>query len=47
MVELHLRRARTGAATRKASLEVIRAAQTVLAFTHEQDWSVQGDGCPK
>ena len=47
MVELHLRRARTGAATRKASQEVIRAAQTVLGFTHEQDWSVQGDGCPK
>ena len=43
MVELHLRRALTGAVTRKASLEVICAIQTVLAFTHEQDWSVHGD----
>ena len=43
MVELHLRRARTGAATRKVSLEILRAVQTVLAFTHEQHWSVQVD----
>ena len=44
MVELHMRRTSTGAATRKASLEILRGIQTVLAFTHEQGWSVQGDG---
>ena len=37
--ELHLRRARGSAATRRASLEVIRAVQTVLAWTEEQGWS--------
>jgi len=42
--ELHMRRAKGQAATRKAALDVIRAVQTVLAFTHSQGWSVQGDG---
>ncbi len=37
--ELHLRRARGSAATRRASLEVIRAVQTVLAWTEDQGWS--------
>ena len=44
MVELHMRRARTGAATRKASLEILRAVQTVLGYTHAMGWSIQGDG---
>lgn len=39
MVELHLRRARGPAATRRAAQEVIQAAQDVLAFTEEQGWS--------
>ena len=43
-VELHMRRARTGAATRKASLEIIPAVQTVVVWTTEQGWSEQGDG---
>ena len=43
-VELHMRRARTGAATRKASLEIIRAVQTVVVWTTEQGWSEKGDG---
>ena len=43
-VELHMRRARTGAATRKASLEIIRAVQTVVVWTTEQGWSQKGDG---
>lgn len=43
MVELHLRRARAGAATRKAAMDVIRAVQTVLAFTSEQGWSISID----
>ena len=38
-VELHMRRARTGAATRKASLEIIRAVQTVLVWTTKKGWS--------
>jgi len=40
-VELHMRRARTGAATRKASLEIIRAVQTVVVWTTEKGWSTQ------
>ena len=35
-VELHLRRARGAAATRAASMEIIRAAKTVLAWTEDQ-----------
>jgi hypothetical protein len=42
-VELHLRRARTGGATRRASLEIISAVRTVLAWTEEQGWSVPSD----
>jgi len=42
--ELHMRRAKGQAATRKASLDILRAVQTVLTFTHEQGWSVRGDG---
>ena len=42
-VELHMRRARTDAATRKASLEIIRAVQTVVVWTTEQGWSKKGD----
>ena len=44
MVELHLRRALTGAATCKASLEILHAVQTVLGYTHAMGWSIQGDG---
>ena len=44
MVELHMRRARTGADTRKASLEILRAVQTVLGYIHAMGWSIQGDG---
>ena len=43
-VELHMRRARTVAATRKASLEIIPAVQTVVVWTTEQGWSEQRDG---
>ena len=39
MVELHLRRARTRAATRKASMDIIRAVQTVVEWTNQQGWS--------
>lgn len=39
MVELHLRRARGVAATRRAAQEVVQAAQSVLAFTEEMGWS--------
>ena len=42
--ELHMRRAKGQAATRKASLDILRAVQTVLTFTHDQGWSVRGDG---
>ena len=38
--ELHLRRARGAAATRRASLDVIRAVQTVIGWTTDQGWSV-------
>ncbi len=44
MVQLHLCRARTGCDTRKASLEILRAVQTVLGYTHAMGWSIQGDG---
>ena len=44
MVEPHMLRARTGDATRKASLEILRAVQTVLGYAHEMGWSIQGDG---
>ena len=40
MVELHLRRARGHAATHRASMDIIRAVKTVVAFTDEQGWSV-------
>ena len=43
-VELHLRRARGAAATRAASMEIIRAVQTVLAWTQEMGWSEPGEG---
>ena len=42
-VELHMRRARTGAATRKASLEIIRAIQTVVVWTTGKGWSTRGN----
>lgn len=39
MVELHCRRARGKAATHRAGLDVLRAVQTVVAWTNEQGWS--------
>ena len=44
MVKLHMRRARTGANTRKASLEILRVVQTLLGYTQAMGWSIQGDG---
>jgi hypothetical protein len=38
--ELHMRRARGVAATNRASMEVIKAVQKVLAYTEEMGWSV-------
>ena len=43
MVELHCRRARGKAATNRAGLEILRAVQTVLAWTNEQGWSSSAD----
>ena len=40
--ELHMRRARGAAATNRASMEVVKAVQTVLAYTEEMGWSVPG-----
>ena len=40
-VELHLCRAKGAEATRRASLEINNAIQTVLAWTGDQGWSVQ------
>ncbi|KZR87148.1 hypothetical protein MITS9509_00999 [Synechococcus sp. MIT S9509] len=41
--ELHMRRAHVAAATRRASLEIIHAVQTVLAWTEDQGWSAPND----
>lgn len=41
--ELHCRRARGPAATKRAALEVISAVQTVLAFTEQMGWSRPAD----
>ena len=38
-VELHLRRARGPAATRRAALELLTSVPTVLEWTNEQGWS--------
>ena len=38
-VELHCRRAKGKAATNRAGLEILRAVQTVLAWTNEQGWT--------
>ena len=43
MVELHMRRARGPAATRRAAQQVIQAAQDVLAWTEEMGWSEPAD----
>ena len=40
--ELHMRRTRGAAATNRASMEVVKAVQTVLAYTEEMGWSVLG-----
>ncbi|WP_415409808.1 hypothetical protein ACLM45_13625 [Synechococcus sp. A10-1-5-9] len=42
-VELHLRKAKGAEATRRASLQINNAIQTVLAWTGEQGWSAQID----
>jgi hypothetical protein len=41
--ELHLRRARGSAATRRASLEIIHAVQTELFWTEDQGLSTPSD----
>ncbi len=43
MVELRLRRARGVAATRRAARDVIRDVKTVISFTEEMGWSVDGE----
>ena len=40
--ELHMRRARGAAATNRASMEVVKAVQKVLAYTEDMGWSVPG-----
>ena len=40
--ELHMRRAHGAAATNRASMEVVKAVQTVHAYTEEMGWSVPG-----